>query len=34
MTGGDIIGYCFESNLFDQHRVMLPPGAKGRVVRV
>lgn len=31
MTGGDILGTCFENNLFDEHRVMIPPKVKGKV---
>lgn len=31
LGGGDIIGTCFENNLFDEHRIMLPPKAKGKV---
>ncbi len=31
LGGGDVLGCCFENNLFDEHRILLPPGAKGRV---
>lgn len=31
VSGGDIIGRCFENNLFDEHRILLPPKAKGKV---
>ncbi len=31
MSGGDILGTCFENNLFDEHRILLPPKAKGKV---
>ena len=31
LTGGDIIGYIPENNLFDEHRIMVPPKAKGKV---
>ena len=31
VSGGDIIGTCFENNLFDQHHILLPPKAKGKV---
>ena len=34
VSGGDIIGKCFENNLFDEHRIMLPPKAKGKVTYV
>lgn len=32
LTGGDIIGYVRENDLFYEHKIMLPPKAKGRVV--
>lgn len=32
MSGGDIIGRCFENNLFDEHRILLPPKGKGKVI--
>ena len=31
VSGGDILGKCFENNLFDEHNIMLPPKAKGRI---
>ena len=31
LTGGDVIGYCPENNLFDEHRIMVPPKGKGKV---
>lgn len=31
VSGGDVIGTCFENNLFDEHRILLHPLAKGRV---
>lgn len=31
VVGGDIIGSCFENNLFDEHRIMVPPRAKGKI---
>lgn len=31
VTGGDIIGTVFENNLFDEHRILIPPKAKGRI---
>lgn len=34
VSGGDILGTCFENNLFDEHRVMLPPKAKGKVTYI
>lgn len=34
LGGGDILGSCFENNLFDEHKILLPPKAKGRVTWV
>ena len=34
VAGGDVLGSCYENNLFDEHRILLPPKAKGRVVKV
>ena len=34
VSGGDIIGSCFENNLFDEHRILVPPKAKGRVTYI
>jgi len=31
VVGGDIIGKVFENNLFVDHKIMLPPKAKGRI---
>lgn len=31
VSGGDVIGTVFENNLFDEHRIILPPKAKGRI---
>lgn len=31
VTGGTIIGTCFESNLFDEHRILIPPKIAGKV---
>lgn len=31
VSGGDIIGKCFENNLFEEHRILLPPRAKGKI---
>jgi len=31
VTGGDIVGSVHENNLFDEHRILLPPKAKGRI---
>lgn len=32
LSGGDIIGYVKENDLFYEHKIILPPKAKGRVV--
>jgi V-type H+-transporting ATPase subunit A len=29
VTGGDILGSCFENSLFDEHRILTPPRVKG-----
>lgn len=34
LTGGDILGSVFENNLLHDHRILLPPGAKGKVISV
>ena len=34
LGGGDILGSCFENNLFDDHKILLPPKARGRVTWV
>jgi len=34
ITGGDIVGHVHENNLFDEHRILLPPKAKGRITYV
>ena len=34
VTGGDILGGCFENNLFDEHRIILPPRAKGKITYI
>ena len=31
VTGGDIIGSCFENSLFDEHRILIPPKIKGTI---
>jgi len=31
VVGGDVIGYCYENNLFKQHKILVPPKAAGRV---
>jgi len=34
VSGGDIIGNVFENNLLHDHRILLPPKAKGKVISV
>ena len=34
VSGGDVIGSCFENNLFTEHKIILPPKAKGKVVYI
>ena len=34
LTGGDVIGIVRENDLFCQHKIMLPPKAKGRLVQI
>jgi V-type H+-transporting ATPase subunit A len=31
VTGGDILGSCFENTLFDTHRILVPPKLKGKL---
>lgn len=31
VTGGDVLGECYENALFPTHKVMLPPKARGKV---
>lgn len=34
VAGGDIIGTVKENNLFEEHRIILPPKAKGKIVSI
>lgn len=34
ISGGDVIGRCFENNLFEEHRILTPPLAKGKITYV
>ena len=34
ITGGDVIGIVHENDLFAEHRILLPPKAKGRIVEI
>ena len=32
VSGGDIIGTCHENSLFDEHRILVPPRIKGKLI--
>ena len=34
LSGGDVIGIVRENDLFSEHRIMLPPKAKGKLVEI
>merc|ERR1712000_503536 len=34
ITGGDIWGTVFENSLFSEHKILLPPRAKGKITRL
>jgi V-type H+-transporting ATPase subunit A len=34
VSGGDLLGYCYENALFNKHKIMVPPKSKGRIVSV
>lgn len=34
ISGGDIIGFCYENALFKQHKILVPPKGKGRIKEV
>lgn len=34
ITGGDIWGIVFENSLLDQHKILLPPRARGTITRI
>eukprot|EP01071_Lankesteria_metandrocarpae_P003248 Lankesteria_metandrocarpae@DN2845_c0_g1_i1.p1 len=34
VTSGDVLGYCYENNLFKKHYIMAAPNARGRVAHV
>lgn len=34
ITGGDVLGYVFENELFPNHKIMADPKVNGRVVEV
>jgi len=34
ITGGDVLGTTYENDLFNEHRIMVPPKLYGRVVEI
>ena len=34
ISGGDVIGIVHENDLFSEHRILLPPKAKGRIIEI
>jgi vacuolar-type H+-ATPase catalytic subunit A/Vma1 len=34
ITGGDVFGMVFENSLLSEHRILLPPRAKGTITRI
>ena len=34
LTGGDIVGTCYENELFPAHKIMVPPRTRGKVVSI
>ncbi len=34
VSGGDILGHCYENALFSKHKIMVPPKGKGRIKEV
>ena len=34
ITGGDVVGTTFENDLFNEHRIMIPPKVYGRIVEI
>jgi V-type H+-transporting ATPase subunit A len=34
VTGGDILGTCFENSIFDEHRILVPPRIKGKLIEL
>lgn len=33
VSAGDIFGTVYENGLFPEHKIMIPPRAKGRIVK-
>ena len=34
VSGGDVIGFTFENDLFSDHKIMIPPKVYGRVTEI
>ena len=34
ITGGDVFGTVFENSLFSEHKILLPPRARGKITRI
>jgi V-type H+-transporting ATPase subunit A len=34
VSGGDVLGFTFENDLFNDHKIMLPPKSYGRIVEI
>ena len=34
LTGGDVFGTVFENSLFNDHKILLPPRARGKITRI
>ena len=34
VTGGDVIGFTFENDLFKKHKIMIPPKFQGRIKEI
>ena len=34
VSGGDILGYCYENALFNEHKIMVPPKGNGRIKEI
>lgn len=34
VTGGDVVGFTYENDLFNEHRIMIPPKVFGRIKEI
>ena len=34
ITGGDVLGFTYENDLFSDHKIMCPPKTYGRIVEI